>query len=107
MLLLKNLTIAHRECATYLDEYTLAICAALTRCVEKCWASDVYLRPLVHRFWKLTLQVSDCLAITCFPVTLMASLAADYSCCLESTFGLVNIAPMHPVTVMRRLALHL
>ncbi len=30
--------------------------------VERCWAPDVYLDALAHRFWKLTLQVVSRLA---------------------------------------------
>ncbi|XP_078673412.1 conserved oligomeric Golgi complex subunit 2-like isoform X2 [Branchiostoma floridae x Branchiostoma belcheri] len=29
----------------------------LWQCLAKCWAQDIYLSPLCHRFWKLTLQL--------------------------------------------------
>ncbi|CAH1263348.1 COG2 [Branchiostoma lanceolatum] len=29
----------------------------LWQCMAKCWAQDIYLSPLCHRFWKLTLQL--------------------------------------------------
>ncbi|XP_019631010.1 PREDICTED: conserved oligomeric Golgi complex subunit 2-like [Branchiostoma belcheri] len=29
----------------------------LWQCLAKCWAQDIYISPLCHRFWKLTLQL--------------------------------------------------
>ncbi|XP_071784531.1 conserved oligomeric Golgi complex subunit 2-like [Asterias amurensis] len=29
----------------------------LWQCIQRCWQQDVYLAPLCHRFWKLTLQL--------------------------------------------------
>nr|XP_039270942.1 conserved oligomeric Golgi complex subunit 2-like [Styela clava] len=30
--------------------------ATLISCIEMCWKADIFLPPLVHRFWKVTLQ---------------------------------------------------
>lgn len=37
--------------------YRLQVTEVLWSCVCKCWADQVYLSPLAHRFWKLTLQL--------------------------------------------------
>ena len=37
--------------------YTLEIFATLSSCLNQCWFEGIYLSSLVHRFWKLTLQV--------------------------------------------------
>ncbi|XP_067278091.1 conserved oligomeric Golgi complex subunit 2 [Pseudorasbora parva] len=37
--------------------YHLQVTEVLWSCVCRCWADQVYLPPLAHRFWKLTLQL--------------------------------------------------
>jgi hypothetical protein len=37
--------------------YQLGQSAAAVKAVEQCWADDVYLPELAHRFWRLTLQI--------------------------------------------------
>ncbi|MCI4376177.1 hypothetical protein PGIGA_G00185360 [Pangasianodon gigas] len=37
--------------------YRLQVTDVLWSCVCRCWAERVYLPPLAHRFWKLTLQL--------------------------------------------------
>ncbi|KAM9808571.1 conserved oligomeric Golgi complex subunit 2 [Syngnathus typhle] len=37
--------------------YHLQASASLWSCLVRCWADKVYLPPLAHRFWKLTLQL--------------------------------------------------
>ena len=37
--------------------YSLEIFSVLSSCLIQCWADGTYLSALVHRFWKLTLQV--------------------------------------------------
>lgn len=37
--------------------YHLQVTEVLWSCVCRCWAEQVYLTPLAHRFWKLTLQL--------------------------------------------------
>lgn len=37
--------------------YYLQVSEVLWRCLMKCWSDKVYLSPLAHRFWKLTLQL--------------------------------------------------
>ena len=37
--------------------YSLQVFVVLTECVTSCWSDGIYLSSLVHRFWKLTLQV--------------------------------------------------
>ncbi|XDV50262.1 hypothetical protein PO909_019341 [Leuciscus waleckii] len=37
--------------------YRLQVTEVLWSCVCRCWADQVYLPPLAHRFWKLTLQL--------------------------------------------------
>ncbi|XP_051507861.1 conserved oligomeric Golgi complex subunit 2-like [Myxocyprinus asiaticus] len=45
------------EAAPAGNGYHLQVTEVLWRCVCKCWADQVYLPPLAHRFWKLTLQL--------------------------------------------------
>ncbi|KAL2083696.1 hypothetical protein ACEWY4_021469 [Coilia grayii] len=37
--------------------YHLQVSQVLWECVCRCWADRIYLPPLAHRFWKLTLQL--------------------------------------------------
>uniref|UniRef100_A0A673CSZ6 Conserved oligomeric Golgi complex subunit 2 n=1 Tax=Sphaeramia orbicularis TaxID=375764 RepID=A0A673CSZ6_9TELE len=37
--------------------YHLQVSEVLWSCLVKCWSDKVYLSPLAHRFWKLTLQL--------------------------------------------------
>ena len=37
--------------------YSLEVFATLSNCLNQCWSDGIYLSSLVHRFWKLTLQV--------------------------------------------------
>ncbi|KAA0717917.1 Conserved oligomeric [Triplophysa tibetana] len=37
--------------------YHLQVTEVLWSCICRCWADQVYLSPLAHRFWKLTLQL--------------------------------------------------
>lgn len=37
--------------------YHLQVSQVLWGCVCRCWAERIYLPPLAHRFWKLTLQL--------------------------------------------------
>ncbi|KAG5266497.1 hypothetical protein AALO_G00232750 [Alosa alosa] len=37
--------------------YHLQVSQVLWGCVCRCWAERIYLAPLAHRFWKLTLQL--------------------------------------------------
>uniref|UniRef100_A0A3Q3DKH5 Conserved oligomeric Golgi complex subunit 2 n=1 Tax=Hippocampus comes TaxID=109280 RepID=A0A3Q3DKH5_HIPCM len=37
--------------------YHLQATASLWSCLVRCWSDQVYLPPLAHRFWKLTLQL--------------------------------------------------
>ncbi|XP_076831419.1 conserved oligomeric Golgi complex subunit 2 [Brachyhypopomus gauderio] len=39
------------------SHYRLQVTEVLWSCVCRCWAEHVYLPPLAHRFWKLTLQL--------------------------------------------------
>uniref|UniRef100_A0A672SR91 Conserved oligomeric Golgi complex subunit 2-like n=1 Tax=Sinocyclocheilus grahami TaxID=75366 RepID=A0A672SR91_SINGR len=39
------------------SSYHLQVTEVLWSCVCKCWTDQVYLPPLAHRFWKLTLQL--------------------------------------------------
>uniref|UniRef100_A0A673CP93 Component of oligomeric golgi complex 2 n=1 Tax=Sphaeramia orbicularis TaxID=375764 RepID=A0A673CP93_9TELE len=44
--------------STLLLPCTLTLCVhVLWSCLVKCWSDKVYLSPLAHRFWKLTLQL--------------------------------------------------
>ncbi|KAL7878076.1 hypothetical protein SRHO_G00047190 [Serrasalmus rhombeus] len=61
----------YKEIAGYLDNaitdgleaapagsrYRLQVTEVLWSCVCRCWAEHIYLPPLAHRFWKLTLQL--------------------------------------------------
>ncbi|CAH1791000.1 unnamed protein product [Owenia fusiformis] len=38
------------------SKYHLHATDVLATCLRKCWQNDVFLIPLCHRFWKLTLQ---------------------------------------------------
>jgi len=37
--------------------FVLQCSVQLWQSLQRCWDSDVYLLPLCHRFWKLTLQL--------------------------------------------------
>ncbi|XP_077993852.1 conserved oligomeric Golgi complex subunit 2-like [Glandiceps talaboti] len=37
--------------------FHLSVCHTLWQCLLKCWADQIYIPALCHRFWKLTLQV--------------------------------------------------
>ena len=39
-------------------DYELPVSEMLELCLKRCWDDDVLLKPLTHRFYKLTLQVS-------------------------------------------------
>lgn len=39
------------------SRYHLQVTEVLWSCLCRCWAEQVYLTPLAHRFWKLTLQL--------------------------------------------------
>ncbi|XP_064599671.1 conserved oligomeric Golgi complex subunit 2-like isoform X1 [Liolophura sinensis] len=39
------------------SEFLLNASEALWVCLGKCWQEHIYLQPLCHRFWKLTLQL--------------------------------------------------
>lgn len=39
------------------SHYRLQVTDVLWSCICRCWAEHVYLSPLTHRFWKLTLQL--------------------------------------------------
>lgn len=42
--------------------YKISCTAVLMSCIEMCWQDQIFLPPLVHRFWKVTLQ---CLSRYC------------------------------------------
>ena len=39
--------------------YSLQVFVILRQCLNSCWSDGVYLTSLVHKFWKLTLQVRE------------------------------------------------
>uniref|UniRef100_A0A7N8XA95 Conserved oligomeric Golgi complex subunit 2 n=1 Tax=Mastacembelus armatus TaxID=205130 RepID=A0A7N8XA95_9TELE len=45
------------EAATAGSAYHLQVSEVLWSCLVRCWSDRVYLSPLTHRFWKLTLQL--------------------------------------------------
>eukprot|EP00064_Thunnus_orientalis_P012935 superscaffoldBa00002042_g12971 len=45
------------EAAPAGSAYHLQVSVVLWSCLVKCWSDKVYLSPLAHRFWKLTLQL--------------------------------------------------
>uniref|UniRef100_A0A3P8SAX8 Conserved oligomeric Golgi complex subunit 2 n=1 Tax=Amphiprion percula TaxID=161767 RepID=A0A3P8SAX8_AMPPE len=45
------------EAAPAGSAYHLQVSEVLWFCLERCWSDKVYLSPLAHRFWKLTLQL--------------------------------------------------
>ncbi|XP_036430302.1 conserved oligomeric Golgi complex subunit 2 [Colossoma macropomum] len=45
------------EAAPVGSRYRLQVTEVLWSCVCRCWAEHIYLPPLAHRFWKLTLQL--------------------------------------------------
>ena len=49
-------------------QFKLELFQVLWRCLHKCWQDGVFVLALVHRFWKLTLQVTLILAVTCIHV---------------------------------------
>ncbi|KAA8583662.1 hypothetical protein FQN60_014870 [Etheostoma spectabile] len=45
------------EAAPAGSAYHLQVSEVLWSCLMRCWSDKVYLSPLAHRFWKLTLQL--------------------------------------------------
>uniref|UniRef100_A0A3Q3BFU1 Conserved oligomeric Golgi complex subunit 2 n=1 Tax=Kryptolebias marmoratus TaxID=37003 RepID=A0A3Q3BFU1_KRYMA len=45
------------EAASAGSAYHLQVSEVLWTCLVRCWSDKVYLSPLAHRFWKLTLQL--------------------------------------------------
>uniref|UniRef100_A0A4W6DLY2 Conserved oligomeric Golgi complex subunit 2 n=1 Tax=Lates calcarifer TaxID=8187 RepID=A0A4W6DLY2_LATCA len=45
------------EAAPAGSAYHLQVSEVLWSCLVRCWSDKVYLSPLAHRFWKLTLQL--------------------------------------------------
>lgn len=43
------------ETTTEDKEYFVGQTSSLWNCLHQCWSSDIYLDPLTHRFWKLSL----------------------------------------------------
>ena len=37
--------------------FKLEVFATLERCMRKCWSDGIFIPVLIHRFWKLTIQV--------------------------------------------------
>ncbi|XP_060782326.1 conserved oligomeric Golgi complex subunit 2 [Neoarius graeffei] len=54
---LENATVDGLKAAPAGSHYRLQVTDVLWSCVCRCWAERVYLPPLAHRFWKLTLQL--------------------------------------------------
>ncbi|KAG7333833.1 hypothetical protein KOW79_002240 [Hemibagrus wyckioides] len=54
---LENATADGLKAAPAGSHYRLQVTDVLWSCVCRCWAERVYLPPLAHRFWKLTLQL--------------------------------------------------
>lgn len=49
-------------------QFKLELFQVLWRCLHKCWQDGVFVLALIHRFWKLTLQVTFILTVTCIHV---------------------------------------
>ncbi|XP_029030731.1 conserved oligomeric Golgi complex subunit 2 [Betta splendens] len=45
------------EAAPKSSAYNLQVSEVLWSCLLRCWSDNIYLPPLAHRFWKLTLQL--------------------------------------------------
>ncbi|XP_017319955.1 conserved oligomeric Golgi complex subunit 2 [Ictalurus punctatus] len=54
---LENATADGLKAAPAGSHYRLQVTEVLWSCVCRCWAERIYLPPLAHRFWKLTLQL--------------------------------------------------
>ncbi|KAF4090537.1 hypothetical protein AMELA_G00053750 [Ameiurus melas] len=54
---LENATADGLKAAPAGSHYRLQVTDVLWSCVCRCWAERIYLPPLAHRFWKLTLQL--------------------------------------------------
>lgn len=39
------------------SSYKLELFVTLEQCMKKCWSDEIFIPALLHRFWKLTLQV--------------------------------------------------
>lgn len=39
------------------EGFHLSVTSAAWRALQQCWHPEVYLQPLAHRFWKLSLQI--------------------------------------------------
>lgn len=39
------------------DEFHMTVTKCAWDCLNRCWAGDVYVPSLVHRFWKFILQL--------------------------------------------------
>uniref|UniRef100_A0A3Q1I2X7 Conserved oligomeric Golgi complex subunit 2 n=1 Tax=Anabas testudineus TaxID=64144 RepID=A0A3Q1I2X7_ANATE len=54
---LENAISDRLEAAPAGSAYHLQVSEVLWSCLLRCWSDKVYLSPLAHRFWKLTLQL--------------------------------------------------
>uniref|UniRef100_A0A8C5FUU8 Conserved oligomeric Golgi complex subunit 2 n=1 Tax=Gadus morhua TaxID=8049 RepID=A0A8C5FUU8_GADMO len=45
------------EAAPAGSAYHLKVSEVLWSCLKRCWSDGIYMAPLVHRFWKITLQL--------------------------------------------------
>lgn len=53
--------------------------AVTWQCVCRCWEEGVFMSPLLHRFWKLSVQVCKCYTIMYINSFLIA---AHPTCCV-------------------------
>ncbi|KAJ8684177.1 hypothetical protein QAD02_019969 [Eretmocerus hayati] len=52
-----SLSIRRNKTSMNVDEFTLHASCIVWDCLMRVWSKDVYLPPLLHRFWKLCLQL--------------------------------------------------
>ena len=45
--------------------FKLELFHMLWRCISRCWQDGVFVQALIHRFWKLTLQVNIHIHLSC------------------------------------------
>lgn len=84
------------------SHYRLQVTDVLWSCVCRCWAERVYLPPLAHRFWKLTLQLLSRYATFLTEVRqIKHSACADISSCILLFLQQPNLKMTDHLTLWR------
>ena len=98
-------------CGAAGSAYHLKVSEVLWSCLKRCWSDGIYMAPLVHRFWKITLQLysryskflhevtythAACLDLNLHPVPcpIAASSGLSDSCSFSYIISWISCLPM-------------